>query len=129
MSFEAMKKNSKNSDALIEKLSAMDDSKKNSYKDDRFWRPQVDDAGTGTATIRFLPEAPGEDTPFVLYYSHGFQGPGGWYIENSRTTRGERSCLGDEHSSLEQRGSGKEGSRFPTIQAKEELCLQHPCYR
>ena len=90
MSFEAMKKNSKNSDALIEKLSAMDDSKKNSYKDDRFWRPQVDDAGTGTATIRFLPEAPGEDTPFVLYYSHGFQGPGGWYIENSRTTLGRK---------------------------------------
>ena len=99
MSFEAMKKNSRNTDALIEKLSSMDDTK-NSYKDDRFWRPAVDDAGTGQAIIRFLPEAPGEDTPFVLYYSHGFQGPGGWYIENSRTTLGEKDPVSEMNTRL-----------------------------
>tara|TARA_Y100001937_G_scaffold121673_1_gene180834 strand:- start:41 stop:931 length:891 start_codon:yes stop_codon:yes gene_type:complete len=114
MSFEAMKKNSKNSDALIEKLSALDDTKKNSYKDDRFWRPQVDDAGTGTATIRFLPEAPGEDTPFVLYYSHGFQGPGGWYIENSRTTLGEKDPVSEMNTRLWNSGD----------QAKKDLVSQ-----
>ena len=94
-----MKKNSRNTDALIEKLSSMDDTK-NSYKDDRFWRPAVDDAGTGQAIIRFLPEAPGEDTPFVLYYSHGFQGPGGWYIENSRTTLGEKDPVSEMNTRL-----------------------------
>ncbi len=114
MSFESMKKNSKNSDALIQKLSAMDDTKKNSYKDDRFWRPQVDDAGTGTATIRFLPEAPGEDTPFVLYYSHGFQGPGGWYIENSRTTLGEKDPVSEMNTRLWNSGD----------QAKKDLVSQ-----
>lgn len=100
MSFESMKSNSRNTDALIEKLSSLDDTKKNSYKDDRFWRPTVDDAGTGQAIIRFLPEAPGEDTPFVLYYSHAFQGPGGWYIENSRTTLGEKDPVSEMNTRL-----------------------------
>lgn len=95
-----MKSNSRNTDALIEKLSSLDDTKKNSYKDDRFWRPTVDDAGTGQAIIRFLPEAPGEDTPFVLYYSHAFQGPGGWYIENSRTTLGEKDPVSEMNTRL-----------------------------
>jgi len=99
MSFDALKKKSKNTDALIEKLSSMDETK-NSYKDDRFWRPAVDDAGTGQAIIRFLPEAPGEEVPFVLYYSHGFQGPGGWYIENSRTTLGEKDPVSEMNTRL-----------------------------
>lgn len=99
MSFDALKKKSNNTDALIQKLSAMDETK-NSYKDDRFWRPAVDDAGTGQAIIRFLPEAPGEDVPFVLYYSHGFQGPGGWYIENSRTTLGEKDPVSEMNTRL-----------------------------
>lgn len=100
MSFESMKNKSRNTDALIEKLSSLDDSKKNSYKDDRFWRPTVDDAGTGQAIIRFLPEPPGEDAPFVLYYSHAFQGPGGWYIENSRTTLGEKDPVSEMNTRL-----------------------------
>jgi len=100
MSFESMKNKSRNTDALIEKLSSLDDTKKNSYKDDRFWRPTVDDAGTGQAIIRFLPEPPGEDTPFVLYYSHAFQGPGGWYIENSRTTLGEKDPVSEMNTRL-----------------------------
>ena len=100
MSLESMKNKSRNTDALIEKLSSLDDTKKNSYKDDRFWRPTVDDAGTGQAIIRFLPEAPGEDTPFVLYYSHAFQGPGGWYIENSRTTLGEKDPVSEMNTRL-----------------------------
>lgn len=108
MSFEAMKRNSKNKDALIGKLSSMEETK-NSYKDDRFWRPTVDDAGTGQAIIRFLPESKGEDTPFVLYYSHGFQGPGGWYIENSRTTLGEKDPVSEMNTRLW--NSGEQSSK------------------
>ncbi len=54
--------------------------------DDRFWQPEVDAAGNGYAVIRFLdtPAVDGEDgLPWVQIWSHGFQGPGGWYIENS----------------------------------------------
>ena len=105
MSFEAMKKKSNNSDALIQKLTSLDDQTKNAYRDDRFWRPTVDDAGTGQAIIRFLPEPPGEDNPYVLYYSHAFQGPGGWYIENSRTTIGEKDPVSEMNTRLWNSGS------------------------
>lgn len=100
MSFESLKRKSENTEQLIEKLTSLDDKTKNAYKDDRFWKPTVDDAGTGQAIIRFLPEAPGEDDPYVLYYSHAFQGPGGWYIENSRTTIGERDPVGEMNRRL-----------------------------
>ena len=57
MSFEQLKQRSQNKDALIEKLSSLDSGKeKKSYKDERFWRPTVDDSGTASAVIRFLPE-------------------------------------------------------------------------
>jgi hypothetical protein len=54
--------------------------------DDRLWKPAMGKDGVGSAVIRFLPAPPDEDLPWVKMYSHGFQGPGGWYIENSLTT-------------------------------------------
>jgi len=55
--------------------------------DERFWKVTTDKAGNGSAIIRFLP-AKGDESeiPWVSYYSHSFQGPGGWYIENCLTT-------------------------------------------
>ena len=101
MSFEQLKNRSKNKDALIEKLSSLDNSKeKKSYKDERFWRPTVDDSGTASAVIRFLPECENEEDAAVLYYSHAFQGPGGWFIENSRTTFGEKDPVSEYNSRL-----------------------------
>jgi gp32 DNA binding protein like len=66
-------------------------SQQSGSKDDRYWQPEVDKAGNGFAMIRFLdaPAIDGEDgLPWVTLFTHGFQGPGGWYIENSRTTLG-----------------------------------------
>ena len=100
MSFEELKRRSENKDALIQKLTSMDDGEKKSYKDDRFWRPTVDDAGTASAVIRFLPEASGEEDAWVLYFNHAFQGPGGWFIENSRTTFGEKDPVSEMNSKL-----------------------------
>ena len=101
MSFEQLKQRSQNKDALIEKLSSLDSSKeKKSYKDDRFWRPTVDDSGTASAIIRFLPECEGEEDAAILYFSHAFQGPGGWFIENSRTTFGEKDPVSEYNSRL-----------------------------
>jgi len=54
--------------------------------DERFWVPSVDKAGNGAPTVRFLPQHPDEEIPFIRYWDHGFKGPGGWYIENSRTS-------------------------------------------
>lgn len=72
-----------------------------SYQDDRFWKLEADKAGNGTATIRFLPRADGDELPWVKIFSHGFQGPTGkWYIENSLTTIGENDPVGELNSRL-----------------------------
>jgi hypothetical protein len=68
--------------------------------DDRFWTPTVDKAGNGYAVIRFLPPPAGEDVPFVRIFDHGFQGPGGWYIENSLTTLGKNDPVSEYNSKL-----------------------------
>jgi len=68
--------------------------------DDRFWTPTVDKAGNGYAVIRFLPAPANEDVPFVRIFDHGFQGPGGWYIENSLTTLGKNDPVSEYNSKL-----------------------------
>lgn len=92
MSFASLKKSSTNSFAklasAIEKNSA-----KQSYTDDRFYVPNVDKNGNALVVMRFLPEADGDDSPFVKTYHHGFKNSAGqWYIENCRTTIGGK-CL------------------------------------
>jgi hypothetical protein len=54
--------------------------------DERYWQPTVDKSGNGYAIIRFLDAPVNEDVPFVKLFNHAFQGPGGWFIENSLTT-------------------------------------------
>lgn len=68
--------------------------------DDRFWTPTVDKAGNGYAIIRFLPAPPNEDVPFVRVFDHGFQGPGGWYIEKSLTTLGKSDPVSEYNTKL-----------------------------
>jgi hypothetical protein len=71
--------------------------------DDRFWQPEVDSAGNGYAVIRFLdtPAVDGEDgLPWVQIWNHGFQGPGGWYIENSLTTLGKTDPVSEYNTVL-----------------------------
>ena len=65
----------------VEKLA-----EKPSYEDDRIWKCEKDNTGNGYAVIRFLPTPQQEDVPWVRLWTHGFKGPGGWYIENSLTT-------------------------------------------
>ena len=81
--------------------------------DDRVWKLDVDKSGNGYAVIRFLPAPNGEDLPFVKLYSHAFQGPGGWYIENSLTTLGQKDPVSELNSELWNNGTdaGKELAR------------------
>lgn len=71
-----------------------------SYEDNRFWKPEVDKAGNGFAIIRFLPAPEGDDYPWTRYWDHGFQGPGGWYIEKSLTSIGQQDPVGELNSKL-----------------------------
>ena len=68
--------------------------------DDNLWKPDVDKAGNGYAVIRFLPAPEGEDLPWVRMFNHGFQGPGGWYIENSLTTINKKDPVSEHNSML-----------------------------
>jgi len=85
--------------ANLQKMLEDTESKKD-YKDDRFWRPELDKSGNGYAEIRFLPPIEGEDLPLVKLYSHAFQGPGGWYIENSLTTFSKKDPVSEMNSQL-----------------------------
>ena len=68
--------------------------------DDRFWKADIDKSGNGYAVIRFLPPVEGEDIPWIRVFNHGFQGPGGWYIENSLTTLGKKDPVSEYNSQL-----------------------------
>lgn len=114
MSFSDLKKQSKLGSLtakLVKEVEKMNSS--SSSSDDRLWRLECDKANNGYAVIRFLPAPDGEDLPFVKLYSHAFQGPGGWYIENSRTTIGEKDPLGEYNGQLWNSGidSNKEVAR------------------
>jgi len=63
--------------------------------DERLWKLEVDKAGNGYAVIRFLPAPDGEELPWAKVWSHAFQGPGGWYIENSLTTLGGKDPVSE----------------------------------
>jgi hypothetical protein len=71
-----------------------------SYEDNRMWKPEVDKAGNGFAVIRFLPAPQGDDYPWARYWDHGFQGPGGWYIEKSLTSIGGQDPVSELNSKL-----------------------------
>jgi hypothetical protein len=68
--------------------------------DERLWKPEMDKTGNGYAVIRFLPAPDGEDLPWAKMYSHAFQGPGGWYIENSLTTTGGKDPVSEHNREL-----------------------------
>ena len=72
---------------------------------DNIWKPEMDKSGNGYAVIRFLPAPDGEDLPWVKVFSHAFQGPGGWYIENSLTTINQKDPVGELNRSLWNSGS------------------------
>jgi hypothetical protein len=117
MSFASLKKSRGQTLSRLvaesQKLSSGQGQQQSSGSDDRFWKPEVDKSGNGFAVIRFLPAPNGEDIPWVRLFDHGFQGPGGWYIENSLTTIGEKDPVGELNSELWNNGTdaGKEQAR------------------
>ena len=108
MSFANLKKQSSLgslTSKLVKEVEKMNSN--SSGGDDRLWKPEMDKTGNGYAVIRFLPAPDGEDLPWVKMYSHGFQGPGGWYIENSLTTLGQKDPVSEYNRTLWNSGSDK----------------------
>jgi hypothetical protein len=109
MSFENLKKQSKLGSLtakLVKEVEKM--STTASSGDDRLWKPEMDKTGNGFAIIRFLPAPEGEDVPWAKMYSHGFQGNGGWFIENSLTTLGQKDPVSEYNRTLWNSGNEKD---------------------
>ena len=104
-SFANLKRNRSSLDKLTKAIEATQSgsSEAGSKDDTRFWQPSVDKSGNGMAVIRFLP-APavdGDDAlPWVRTFSHGFQGPGGWFIDNCLTTLNEKCPVCEHNNTL-----------------------------
>jgi len=118
MGFSDLKKKSRDIGALTAAADKIN-KKSESYKDDRFWRPELDKSSNGFAVVRFLPPVDGEDIPWARLFTHGFQGPGGWYIENSRTTIGDKDPVSEMNSELW--NSGLESDKDIARQRKRRL--------
>ena len=114
MSFANLKKQSKLgslTEKLVKEVEKMNNSESSS--DERFWKLSVDKSNNGYAVIRFLPAPNGEDLPFVKVYSHAFQGPGGWLIDQCLTTVNQKCPVCEHNSGLWNNGTdaGKEVAR------------------
>jgi len=122
-SFANLKRQSGNLDKLSKAIEALNTSSEGgSEKSDNFWRPEVDKAGNGMATIRFLPasEKDGDDgLPWVKVFSHGFQGPGGWLIDNCLTTKNQQCPVCEHNSTLW--NSGIEANKDVVRKQKRKL--------
>ena len=101
MSFKDLKKQSSLgslTQKLVKEVEKMNTS--SGGADDRLWKPELDKSGNGYAVIRFLPSPEGEEIPWAKMYSHAFQGPGGWYIENSLTTLNGKDPVSEYNTQL-----------------------------
>ena len=120
MSFANLKKQSSLgslTQKLVKEVEKMNSGSGN--QDERLWKPEMDKTGNGYAVIRFLPAPDGEDLPWVKMYSHGFQGPGGWYIENSLTTIGGKDPVSEHNRELW--NSGNEDDKAIVRRQKRKL--------
>ena len=127
MGFSDLKKQS-SLGALTSKLVKEADkmNNKGGGADDRLWKPEMDKSGNGYAVIRFLPAPDGEDLPWVKLFSHAFQGPGGWYIENSLTTIGGKDPVGELNRELW--NSGSEANKEIVRKQKRKLSFYANIY-
>ena len=94
--------------------------------DERLWKPELDKTGNGYAVVRFLPSPEGEDIPWAKMYSHAFQGPGGWYIENSLTTTGGKDPVSEHNRELW--NSGNETDKDVVRKQKRKLSYYSNIY-
>ena len=120
MSFAKLKKQSSLgslTQKLVKEVEKMNNGSGN--QDERLWKPEMDKTGNGYAVIRFLPAPDSEDLPWVKMYSHGFQGPGGWYIENSLTTIGGKDPVSEHNRELW--NSGNEDDKTTVRKQKRKL--------
>ena len=117
MSFATLKKKSGKFQNLTKEIEKLNSSGKQT--DERLWKPGVDKSGNGFAILRFIPQEQSEELPWAQVWSHAFQGPGGWLIENCPTTKGEKCPVCAHNSTLW--NSGREQDKDVARKQKRKL--------
>ena len=128
MSFKDLKKQSSLgslTSTLVQEVEKMNNTGSGGA-DDRLWKPEMDKSGNGYAVIRFLPAPEGEDLPWVKLFSHAFQGPGGWYIENSLTTLNQKDPVSELNRELW--NSGNDADKDTVRKQKRKLSFYANIY-
>ena len=101
MSLESIKKSNSLDKILAAVKTETAPVEKQSYVDERLWKPELDKSVNGYAVIRFLPSSDNEAMPWAKLWNHAFQGPTGkWFIENSLTTLNQKDPVSEYNSSL-----------------------------
>ena len=129
MSFANLKKQSSLgslTSKLVKEVEKMNSG--NNRGDDRLWKPQMDKTGNGYAVIRFLPAPDGEDLPWTKLYTHAFQGPGGWLIDNCPTTKGEKCPVCEYNTQLWNAGGKGSPERDQASKQKRKLSYYSNIY-
>lgn len=125
MSFADLKRQSQTNFDFLQK--ELEKSSTNSNgADERLWKPELDASGNGYAVIRFLPAPEGESLPWAKIYSHAFQGPGGWLIDNCLTTNGDKCPICAANQKLW--NSGHESDKDIARQRKRKLSYYSNIY-
>ena len=124
MSFADLKRKSQSNFDFLQK--ELTKSTKEGGADERLWKPQLDKSGNGYAVIRFLPAPEGESLPWAKLYSHAFQGPGGWLIDNCLTTNGDQCPVCAANNKLW--NSGVESDKEIARQRKRKLSYYSNVY-
>ena len=126
MSFASLKKQSTLGSLTAKLVKEVEKVNNGGGGDDRLWKPELDKTGNGYAVVRFLPAPDGEEIPWAKLYSHAFQGPGGWYIENSLTTTGGKDPVSDYNRTLW--NSGNEADKDTVRKQKRKLSYYSNIY-
>ena len=125
MSFADLKRKSQSNFEFLQK-ELEKSSSTSGGADERFWKPELDASGNGYAVIRFLPAPEGENVPWAKVYSHAFQGPGGWLIDQCLTTKGEQCPICAANNKLW--NSGMESDKEIVRQRKRKLSYYSNIY-
>jgi hypothetical protein len=126
MSFADLKKQSSLGSLTAKLVKEVEKMSTSASGDDRLWKPEVDKMGNGFAVIRFLPAPEGEELPWAKVWSHAFQGSGGWYIENSLTTLGQKDPVSEHNTQLW--NSGLESDKEIARKQKRKLSYYSNIY-
>lgn len=124
MSFADLKRKSQSNFEFLQK--ELEKSSTQSGADERLWKPELDASGNGYAVVRFLPAPEGESVPWAKIYSHAFQGPGGWLIDNCLTTNGDKCPVCAANQKLW--NSGHESDKEIARQRKRKLSYYSNIY-